>query len=90
MDNNEFNRLLKVCRIKLEESEYDSIKKDVNEILEYFKVLNELDTSGVLEAYHPIKIPEKTHDDTVFKFNNTEGILKNTKTYRFYVVGPDL
>lgn len=90
MDAAEFDRLLKICRIKLEESEYQSIKKDVTEILDYFKILDEIDTSNTTEAFHPIKIPEKTSDDIVQEFNNVEGILKNTKTYRFYVVGPDL
>ncbi len=90
MDNAEFDRLLKICRIHLDKSEYQSIKKDVDEILEYFKILDEVDTSKVVEAFHPIKIPEKTSDDTIQEFNNTEGILKNSKTYRFYVVGPDL
>ncbi|MEM0201383.1 MAG: Asp-tRNA(Asn)/Glu-tRNA(Gln) amidotransferase subunit GatC [Candidatus Micrarchaeaceae archaeon] len=90
MDDTEFNRLLKICRIKLNEKEYNSIKKDVNEILDYFKILNELDTSKVSEAFHPIKIPEKLEEDNINDFDNVEGILKNSKTYRFYVVGPDL
>ena len=31
---------------------------------------------------------ERLRQDEVKQFDNIEGLLKNTKTYRFYVVGP--
>ena len=90
MENIEFERLLEVCRLSLTATEFSSIKKDIDEILTYFNTLESIDTEGVEEAFHPVKIPEKTRDDTPEEFKDSNLILDNTKTYRFYVVGPEL
>lgn len=90
MEDKEFNRLLKICRIKLNENEYSSIKNDVEEIINYFDSLKSVKTDETNEAFHPILIPEKTAEDIPEEFDDIPAILKNTKTYRFYVVGPEL
>lgn len=90
LEDKEFSRLLSICRIQLSESERQLIKKDVDEIISYFNSLAEVSTKGVKEAYHPIKIKEKLRDDEPSEFSDTNLILKNTKTYRFYVVGPNV
>ncbi|MGC8479147.1 MAG: Asp-tRNA(Asn)/Glu-tRNA(Gln) amidotransferase subunit GatC [Candidatus Micrarchaeia archaeon] len=90
MEDYEFDRLVKICRLKLSSTESAEIKKDINEILEYFKILEDIDTKEVTEAFHPVEIPEKYNEDVPLDFDNIEGILKNTKTYRFYVVGPEI
>ncbi len=90
MENIEFERLLEVCRLSLTEAEFSSIKKDIDEILIYFDTLKSIDTEGIEEAFHPVVIPEKTRDDIPEEFKDTQLILNNTKTYRFYVVGPEL
>ena len=90
MDDKEFSRLLKICRISMSESERHSIKKDIDEIVEYFDILDEVDTKGAKEAFHPINVPEKLREDRARNFEDAPLLLKNTKTYRFYVVGPDI
>ncbi len=90
MENIEFERLLEVCRLSLTATEFSSIKKDIDEILTYFDTLESVDTEGVEEAFHPVTIPEKTREDIPEEFKDTDLILDNTKTYRFYVVGPEL
>ncbi len=90
MDDSEFSRLLKICRIHLSEDERLAIKKDTNDILEYFNSLSEVSTKEVHEAYHPISVPEKMRSDVPLDFPDVPLLLKNTKTYRFYVVGPDI
>ena len=90
MDANEFDRLLKVCRISLSRDEKDRIINDIEEIIKYFNTLNEFETGNTSESYHAIQIPERLRQDKVEAFQNTNGILKNTKTYRFYVVGPKI
>ncbi len=90
VDDAEFIRLLKICRIHPSESELPALKKNVDEILTYFNSLEEVDTKHVKEAYHPIDIREKFRNDNTSDFPDIDLILKNTKTYRFYVVGPDI
>ncbi len=90
MDEKEFKRLLKICRIRLTDKEHLAIKKDVEEILGYFSTLESIDTEGVKESFHPVIIQEKTAEDIPNEFKEIQAILENTKTYRFYVVGPEL
>ncbi|MEM3227769.1 MAG: Asp-tRNA(Asn)/Glu-tRNA(Gln) amidotransferase subunit GatC [Candidatus Micrarchaeaceae archaeon] len=89
MDYKEFERLLKVCRLRLGEDEKEKMKKDIDEILSYF---NEIDkVKGDAEpAYQPIDLPEQLREDSVIPFEDVDAILSNTKTYRFYVIGPKI
>ncbi len=88
MEEKELSRLLKICRLELSEKEQKDIKKDIEEVVAYFDILENVDTKGTEVAYHPINVSEKLREDKAEQFGNVEGILKNTKTYRFYVVGP--
>jgi aspartyl-tRNA(Asn)/glutamyl-tRNA(Gln) amidotransferase subunit C len=88
MDEHEFDRLVGICRLRLSGEEREAIKKDINEIIKYFDAIEKVDTKNASEAYHPIHIDEKLRDDVIVPFDNTEGLLNNTRTYRFYVVGP--
>lgn len=90
MQEKEFDRLLKVCRIQLSGSERAKIKGDVEEILKYFDSISSIDTKNVKDAYHAVDVPEQLRDDEPREFDSQELILKNTKTYRFYVVGPEI
>ncbi len=90
MDDREFSRLLKICRIQMGEAERAKVKGEVDEILEYFNSLGDVDTKGMEEAFHPITVPEKLRKDEASDFNDINMLLKNTKTYRFYVVGPNV
>ncbi len=90
MQEKEFDRLLKVCRIELSGSERSKIKKDFEEILQYFNSISEVDTKSAKDAYHAVEIPEQLRADEPVEFEAQELILKNTKTYRFYVVGPEI
>lgn len=88
MEDKDFERLLKICRIRLSEKEKPRIKSDIEEVITYFNVLEEVRTEGVEAAYHPLRVPEKLREDKVEECEDVELILKNAKTYRFYVVGP--
>ena len=90
MKDSEFDRLLAICRLKLEPQERESIKKDIDEIIGYFGTLQSAETSKLEPSYHPVKIPEKLREDKVIPFENPDLLLKGTKTHRFYVIGPDV
>jgi aspartyl/glutamyl-tRNA(Asn/Gln) amidotransferase C subunit len=90
MEEERFERLLKICRIKLTESEKTAIKKDIDEVIEYFNMLDSVDVGSTEPAYHPIEVEGKLREDKVVAYEDVIGLLKNTKTYRFYVVGPKI
>ena len=81
----DFDRLLKVCRIRLEKEEREKMEKELDEIIKYFDVLDSVKVEEVNEQRAKV---ESLRKDEVKQFDNIEGLLKNTKTYRFYVVGP--
>jgi Asp-tRNAAsn/Glu-tRNAGln amidotransferase C subunit len=81
----DFDRLLKVCRIRLGKEEREKMEKELDEIIKYFDVLDSVKIEEVNEQRAKV---ERLRKDEVKQFDNIEGLLKNTKTYRFYVVGP--
>lgn len=89
MDDFEFDRLLKITRIKLSEEERRSIKKDIEQILAYFDRINKMSTDEK-PAYHPIKISPKLREDKVLPFKDREKLLRGTKRHESYVLGPKL
>lgn len=90
MDAKEFNKLLETCRLELNESESDKIKKDIEEVITYFNILDSIDCENLEPAYHAVDIPETTRDDSTEEFTDKKAILDNTKTHRFYVIGPEI
>ncbi|MCL5018026.1 MAG: Asp-tRNA(Asn)/Glu-tRNA(Gln) amidotransferase subunit GatC [Candidatus Parvarchaeota archaeon] len=90
MEDAEFDRLLKVCRLKVPAKQREKLRKDTDDILRYFDKISEVKCDDVKPAFHSIDIPGKYREDKQAKFENVEGILKNTKTYRFFVIGPKI
>ena len=90
MLDEEFDRLLKICRLRLNSKERAKIKAEVDEVIKYFDGLDSIKCDDLKESYHPIPIPGRLRDDDVVEFENVSGILRNTKIYRFYVVGPEV
>ncbi|MEM0094952.1 MAG: Asp-tRNA(Asn)/Glu-tRNA(Gln) amidotransferase subunit GatC [Candidatus Micrarchaeaceae archaeon] len=87
MEYKEFERLLNVCRIRLSEADKEKMKRDIEEIISYFDEIDKVKCDEE-PAYQPIDLPEQLREDSVIPFEDTDDILANTKTYRFYVVGP--
>ncbi len=89
MKEKEFERLLSICRIRLSDSEKEQMKKEINEVLAYFDRIERI-KCDLEPAYHPIDLPEQLREDVVIDFDGIDLILKNAKTYRFYIVGPKI
>ncbi len=90
MEDKDFDRLLKTCRIKLEGNEKEKVKKDIDEIIAYFNTIESVDCDKYTPSYQPIEALPKTRPDKVVPFNDTGRLLKNSKIYRFYIVGPKI
>lgn len=90
MESEDFDRLLKICRLRLPEGEKARIKKDIDEIIAYFNTIESVDCDRYAPSYQPIPIPAKKRQDRVEGFRDIGKLLKNSKIYRFYVVGPKI
>jgi aspartyl/glutamyl-tRNA(Asn/Gln) amidotransferase C subunit len=90
MIDKDFDRLLEVCRLNLNAEEKARIMADVDEILQYFNAIEAIECDEFEESHHPVLIPDRLRDDVVIDFDNVNGILRNTKIHRFYVVGPKI
>lgn len=89
MEEEEFNRLLKICRLKVDDSSKSKLKRDIDEIIGYFNLIDNIDCDEE-PAFHAVDIPGRMRKDEVKEFKNIKGLLKNTKTYRNYVIGPKI
>lgn len=90
MRDEELDRLLAVCRISLKEEEKARIKADVEEIISYLGQVAAIDCADLEPAYQPIDVPTRFKDDKVREFKEKELLLKGSKLYKGYVVGPNL
>ncbi|MDE1870018.1 MAG: Asp-tRNA(Asn)/Glu-tRNA(Gln) amidotransferase subunit GatC [Candidatus Micrarchaeota archaeon] len=90
MEDREFDRLLKLCRLSLTDKEKSSIKKEIGSILGYFDAIEQVKCDELDPSYHPVKVPERLRDDKVEACENPDALLKGTRTHRFYVIGPDV
>ncbi|MCL4381263.1 MAG: Asp-tRNA(Asn)/Glu-tRNA(Gln) amidotransferase subunit GatC [Candidatus Marsarchaeota archaeon] len=90
MNEQEFERLLRICRIKLQDAEREKIKKDIESVLDYFDTIQQIDTGNIAEQYHPIPIDQRLRQDSESAFEDVDLLLANSRTHRFYVVGPKI
>ncbi len=73
-------RIARLSRIKITDSESADIQKDLNRIVEFVKKLSEIDVDEIGQFnFGKINI-EDMRKDSVTIYDNTEDILKNTKS----------
>ena len=77
-----------LARLDLDESELSHFTLQLSRILEYFKLLNELDTSDIEPAVYPVDIRGSMRDDEQAASTSRQEILSNTPHSKdgFYVV----
>lgn len=90
MEDKEFDRLLKTCRLSLASDEKSQIKREIDEIISYFNTISDVDCDDYPAAYQPVKISPKKRMDIVDPFREPGKLLKNSKIYRFFIVGPKI
>ena len=73
-------KIARLSRIKITDSESTDIQKDLNRIVEFVKKLSEIDVSGIDEFNFGKTNIKDMRKDGVTINENTEDILKNTKS----------
>ena len=73
-------KIARLSRIKITDSESTDIQKDLNRIVEFVKKLGEIDVDGIDEFNFGKTSIEDMRKDGVTIYDNTDDILKNTKS----------
>ena len=73
-------KIARLSRIKINEGESADIQKDLNRIVEFVKKLGEIDIDGIDEFNFGKTNLEDMRKDSVTIYDNTDDILKNTKS----------
>jgi len=69
----------KIARLKLTDEEIKKYTKDLNSILDSFKILNEVNTDGLKETFHPLEELNVFRDDEIESSIKQDEALKNSK-----------
>ena len=73
-------KIARLSRIRITDMESADIQKDLNRIVEFVKKLSEVDVDGVDEFNFGETKIEDMRKDSVTIYDNTDDILKNTKS----------
>lgn len=68
-----------LARLSLSKKEVKKFTKELGDMLEAFKVLDEPNTEKVKPAFHPLELKNIMREDKVEEGLTQEGALKNTK-----------
>ncbi|MFX1346432.1 MAG: Asp-tRNA(Asn)/Glu-tRNA(Gln) amidotransferase subunit GatC [Promethearchaeota archaeon] len=72
--------LSKLALLELSEEEEEKLSKQLGDILDYFKKLNDLDTSNVKPTTHPIEgLSNVFREDEPWESLSNEEVTKNSK-----------
>ena len=73
----EVEHIADLCRIKLSEEEKELFTKQFNDILNFFKQLDEIDTPNVSPTFHVLDISNVFREDEIKPSLPKERIFKN-------------
>ncbi|MBT6519429.1 Asp-tRNA(Asn)/Glu-tRNA(Gln) amidotransferase subunit GatC [Candidatus Woesearchaeota archaeon] len=78
IDPNLIKKIASVSRLNLTDKETEKFTSDLQNILDAFKKLDEVDVSNIPTAIHPIDVKNITRDDIPKKCLSNEEALENT------------
>ncbi len=75
ISRDDVRHVAKLAKLKLEDDEVERLMTDLDQILDYVKLLNELDTSDVPEMSHVTVSSSPLREDVVVPVLSTEDAL---------------
>ena len=72
-------RVARNARLNLTEKEINELLPQLEEVLEYFSVLDKINTSDIEPAFQPIEMKNVLRDDIVEKSLDRNDVLANVK-----------
>lgn len=89
MDKDTIRRVAKAAHLALSDDEIERYSKDLGEILDYFRVIDE-SPEGEGIGVDPIEVADILREDEPIMTMDPFELLKDMKTYDNYVRGPRL
>ena len=89
MDRKAIEKIADTAHLYLSEEEIDRYGRDLDDILDHFKILDEA-PEGEGFGVNPIEVADVLRDDIPGIFIDPHELLKDMKTYDNYVRGPRL
>ncbi|MBS0604294.1 MAG: Asp-tRNA(Asn)/Glu-tRNA(Gln) amidotransferase subunit GatC [Verrucomicrobia bacterium] len=81
-DENELNKLTKLCRIECTEDEKKALHSQIAGVLDYIKQLDEVDTEGVEPCYRVLEtLTNVMREDEVGELLSREQFLANAPAH---------
>lgn len=77
VDIKDVEYIAELARLKFTEEEKESLKKDMNNVLEYVKELQELDTENTEVLVNPLYIENRFREDEIEEGIEGEKFLEN-------------
>ena len=74
MDDSEFKSLLENVRLRLSEKDYAKIKTDIENILQYFDKLDNVNCEDLEPAYHPAEVKSEFREDIAKEFKEKHNL----------------
>lgn len=89
MEEDKVKQVSDNARIRLTEDEVDTFSGDLDDVLEKFESLQEVDVEDVEPAFHPVELEERTRADEEGSSLTQEKALSNSEnTRQGYFEGP--
>ena len=88
IDQDTVRRIARLARIRVEESDLPQLEGELNSILRWIEMLNEVDTTDVEPMTSVVKMSMKMRDDVVTEGGDAEAVTGNAPRVEddFYVV----
>ena len=77
VDQSTVRRIAKLARIKVQDDELPALEGELNTILDWIEMLNEVDTTGVEPMTAVVETTMKKRDDVVGDGNVPDDIMSN-------------
>lgn len=88
MTDKDIIHLEKLSKLSLSDDEREQIKGEIEEIIEYFNILSEVDTKGVEPKSHSLGLTNVLREDEVKPSLTADEITANAKTENGFFVVP--
>lgn len=75
IDKEKVRHVAKIARINLTEEEIDKFSRQLNDVIESFTILDELNVEDILPSFHPIRTENVLRDDNISKCLNQKEVF---------------
>lgn len=79
MELEEVERVAFTARLELEEEKKDELEEEMEEILDWFSRIDEVETEDMEPAFHPIDLKNELREDEIEDTLSSEEALENTE-----------